>query len=64
MRSQFRIIKTRCNQYFIQKKWLCFWLTHRPIKSPTYMDTFHHAELEIKKIKQYQKSKQEIVWQG
>jgi len=64
MNKKYRIIKTRSDQYFIQYKFLWFWLTHRPIKSPTYMDTFTHAEKEIKRIKQYESSKREVVWEG
>jgi len=64
MNPKYRIIKTRCDKYFIQYKFLWFWLTHHPIKSPTYMDTFTHAENEIKRIKRYQEAKKEIVWEG
>ena len=61
MNPKYRIIKTRSDKYFIQYKFLWFWLTHIPIKSPTYMESFHIAELELRKIKRYQKAKQEIV---
>jgi hypothetical protein len=63
MKPKLRIIKTRCGKFFIQKKWLCFWMIHHPIKSPTFMDTLYQAELEIRKIKKYQNSKQHIIWE-
>lgn len=58
---KYRIIRTRSKRYYIQKKWLCFWITHRPIKSPTYMESKYMAEKELQKIKDYEVAKQEIV---
>jgi len=60
---KYRIIKTKSGQYFIKYKFLGFWLTHHPLKGPTYMDSFHHAELELKSIKRYFASKQEVVYE-
>jgi len=39
-------------------------MTIRPFNDPTYMESFHHAELAIKAIKRYNAAKQEIVWEG
>jgi hypothetical protein len=62
-KMNYRIIKTRCGKYFIKYKFLWFWLTHHPLKGRTYMDSFHHAEIELKSIKQYMAAKQEIVYE-
>lgn len=59
----YRIIKTRGGKYFIQQKFLWLWLTHHPFKGPTFMDSFHLAELELKAIKRYRAAKPEIVWE-
>jgi hypothetical protein len=59
----YRIIKTRGGKYFVQYKFLGFWLTHYPFKGPTYIDSLYHAELELKAIKRYFKARQEIVWE-
>jgi len=61
MNTKYKIIKTKSDKYFIQYKFLWFWLTHRPMKSPTYMESFHLAETELRKIKRYQTAKQEVV---
>jgi hypothetical protein len=60
---KYRIIKTRSGKYFIKYKFLWFWLTHHPLKGPTYMDLFHHALLELNSIKKYIAAKQEIVYE-
>lgn len=59
----YRIIKTRSGKYFIQQKFLWFWMIVRPSGGPTFMESFHHAELALKAIKRYKEAKHEIVWE-
>jgi hypothetical protein len=61
MKPIYRITRTKRGKYYITKKFLCFWIMHRPLKSATYMYSFHHAELELECIKKYNKAIKEVV---
>ena len=63
MKPTYRITRTKCGKYYITKKFLGFWIIHRPMKSATYMDSFHHAELELARIKKYNKAIKEVVYE-
>jgi len=59
----YRIIKTKRGNYFIQQKFLWFWMIVRPFGGQTFMDSLYHAELALKAIKRYRSAKHEIVWE-
>ena len=60
----YRILKTRKGRYFIQQKFLWFWMIVSPSRGPTFMESLYHAELAVKAIKRYKAAKHEIVWEG